>query len=72
MKQRLGVNSIDDEERCKEHTSFDQSKKKLTKHTVRKTVATFQPRIGTMTTIAVAVLRDIKEAGGMMLVITQT
>ena len=32
----------------------------------------FQPRIGTMTTIAVAVLRDIKEAGGMMLVITQT
>ena len=36
------------------------------------TAIPFQPRIGTMTVIAVTVLRNIKEAGGILTVITQT
>ena len=51
-------------------SSFTLLKEELATPLLNITAIPFQPRIGTMTAIAVTVLR--KEAGGILTVITQT
>ena len=53
-------------------SSFTLLKEELATPLLNITAIPFQPRIGTMTVIAVTVLRNIKEAGGILTVITQT